>query len=66
MGEDAYYDDRDEDFDEPVCERCRGDGMDPWCDYMLPCPDCHSEQYAEIITPTQAEGADSTMGGLTE
>lgn len=20
------------------CIRCRGDGMDPWNDYLLPCP----------------------------
>ena len=33
----------EEDFDpyeEPPCERCRGDGMDPWNDYLLPCPEC--------------------------
>ena len=29
---------------EPECERCRGDGMDPWCDYLLPCPACQGEQ----------------------
>lgn len=22
------------------CERCHGDGMDPWNDCMLPCPAC--------------------------
>jgi hypothetical protein len=26
--------------DEEVCERCHGDGMDPWNDYLLPCPLC--------------------------
>lgn len=28
--------------DEPddQCLHCRGDGMDPDCDYLLPCPDC--------------------------
>lgn len=26
------------------CERCHGDGMDPWADYMLPCPVCQGEQ----------------------
>lgn len=36
-------DDRDE-WPDPVCERCRGDGMDPWIDYLLPCPDCQGEQ----------------------
>ena len=22
------------------CPRCHGDGMDPWNDYLLPCPVC--------------------------
>ena len=30
------YDDRPGD----ECLHCRGDGMDPDCDYLLPCPDC--------------------------
>lgn len=30
------YDDEPED----QCLHCRGDGMDPDCDYLLPCPDC--------------------------
>lgn len=34
----------DYDKDEPECERCRGDGRDPWCDYLLPCPVCQGEQ----------------------
>lgn len=42
--DDHYFDDRDEVFDEPVCPRCQGDGMDPWIDYLLPCPDCMGEQ----------------------
>jgi DnaJ-class molecular chaperone len=25
---------------EDECQRCHGDGMDPWNDYMLPCPLC--------------------------
>ena len=33
----------DEPGDEP-CERCHGDGMDPWNDYLLPCPLCQGEQ----------------------
>lgn len=33
-----------DDTDEPECTRCRGDGMDPWCDYLLPCPECQGEQ----------------------
>lgn len=31
----------DDYFDEDTeCERCHGDGMDPWNDYLLPCPLC--------------------------
>ena len=30
--------------DEPECERCHGDGMDPWVDYLMPCPLCQGEQ----------------------
>lgn len=32
----------DDEAEEPddVCLHCRGDGMDPDCDYLLPCPDC--------------------------
>lgn len=40
-----YFDDRDEDFNELVCERCHGDTRDPWCDYLLPCPLCQGEQH---------------------
>lgn len=25
------------------CSHCHGDGMDPWNDYMLPCPLCQGE-----------------------
>jgi len=42
-----YWDDRDEPF-EPEWERCHGDGMDPWNDYMLPCPLCQGEQMAHM------------------
>ena len=42
-------DDQDEVFDEPICERCHGDGMDPWCDYLMPCPLCQGE--FEAIQP---------------
>jgi hypothetical protein len=42
--QDAYLDDRDEQFDDEDCPRCKGDGMDPWCDYLLPCPLCQGEQ----------------------
>lgn len=35
----------DDDYsDDTHCERCNGDGMDPWNDYLLPCPLCSSEQ----------------------
>lgn len=36
--EDWPWDDDDRPGDE--CLHCRGDGMDPDCDYLLPCPDC--------------------------
>lgn len=38
--DDSWLDD-----DEPECERCRGDGRDPWTDYLLPCPLCQGEQH---------------------
>lgn len=28
------------DGDDIQCQRCHGDGSDPWCDYLLPCPEC--------------------------
>lgn len=31
-------------YEEQPCDRCRGDGMDPWTDYLMPCPDCQGEQ----------------------
>ena len=34
----------DDEWDEPVCERCNDDGMDPQNDYLLPCPACQGEQ----------------------
>lgn len=42
LGDPDEYD--EEDF---VCERCRNDGMDPECDYLLPCPECQGEQHHE-------------------
>lgn len=33
------WDDED-DMPDDACLHCRGDGMDPDCDYLLPCPDC--------------------------
>ncbi len=37
--EGADLDEYDE--EEPVCDRCGGDGMDPWNDYLLECPECN-------------------------
>lgn len=34
----------DEDMPDDVCLHCRGDGMDPDCDWLLPCPDCGGPQ----------------------
>lgn len=28
------------DEEEPMCQRCHDDGMDPASDYLLPCPQC--------------------------
>lgn len=33
-----------EEFDEDWCQRCHGDGRDPYTDYLLPCPLCQGEQ----------------------
>jgi len=33
----------EDDDDEPVCARCRGDGRDPMADYLLPCPLCQGD-----------------------
>ena len=33
--------DLDDGSDDDVCERCGGDGMDPWNDYLLECPECN-------------------------
>lgn len=30
----------DDDMPDDVCLHCRDDGMDPDCDWLLPCPDC--------------------------
>lgn len=34
-----------DDYDEPICARCLGNGMDPWSDFLLPCPDCQGDSY---------------------
>jgi hypothetical protein len=36
--------DPDEYWEEEECERCHGDGRDPWNDYLLRCPECQGEQ----------------------
>ena len=46
MSEEPDYVDYD-DADEPVCPHCHGDGRDPDCDYLLPCPLCQAEQHGE-------------------
>jgi len=48
----ADYEHGDDEWleDDPACERCHGDGMDPWCDYLLPCPECQGEQRARIFS----------------
>jgi hypothetical protein len=42
--DDKYIDDYDEYEEDWVCERCHGDGRDPWTDYLMPCPACQGEQ----------------------
>ena len=39
-GEDLMGDPDEYDF----CQHCLDDGMDPDCDYLLPCPVCQGEQ----------------------
>jgi len=43
-GEELMGDPDEYDYDEPVCERCHGDGMDPWNDYLFECPNCQGRQ----------------------
>lgn len=33
-----------EDWSDEPCWHCHGDGMDPDCDYVIPCPICQGEQ----------------------
>lgn len=45
--EQAGWDDEDylgdpDEYD--ICQHCHDDGMDPDCDYLLPCPVCQGEQ----------------------
>ena len=34
------FEHRQDDDEDDECQRCHGDGMDPWNDYALPCPEC--------------------------
>lgn len=43
-GEELLGDPDEYDYDEPECERCHGDGMDPWNDYLFECPNCQGRQ----------------------
>lgn len=45
VDDDQCIDERDDELDDPECDRCRGDGMDPMCDHLLPCPLCQGEQH---------------------
>ena len=38
-------DDDDDGMPDDVCLHCHGDGMDPYCGYLLPCPDCGAAHY---------------------
>jgi len=42
MQEDEFDD--DEGPEDHECHWCRGDGMDPYTDYLLPCPYCQGDQ----------------------
>lgn len=41
--EEAAADDCDD--EELMCEHCQGDGGDPHCDGILPCPECDGQGY---------------------
>jgi hypothetical protein len=47
-----------DEYDMDVCPRCHDDGMDPDCDYLLPCPECQGEQSA-ALRPYQGGEADA-------
>jgi len=44
MNESDDYEIEDGDDWEAECRNCRGDGRDPYTDYLLPCPVCQGEQ----------------------
>jgi hypothetical protein len=33
-----------DEYEDWECDRCHGDGADPWTDYLMPCPACQGEQ----------------------
>lgn len=37
------FDEDNQRFDESPCQRCHGDGRDPWTDYLMPCPLCEGD-----------------------
>jgi hypothetical protein len=48
LGDEDFMGDPDEHY---FCPRCRDDGMDPDCDYLLPCPVCQGEQPPPALHP---------------
>lgn len=37
------------------CPHCHGDGMDPWNDYLLPCPLCQGPEVADAHELAEAD-----------
>jgi hypothetical protein len=62
MGDPDEYDEH-EDHD---CPQCWGDGRDPDCDYLLPCPVCQCEQQPPEppLTDARVRDQDSLFGCL--
>jgi DnaJ-class molecular chaperone len=42
--DDPRDDDQRAQEDEEICQHCKGDGRDPYTDYLMPCPVCQGEQ----------------------
>lgn len=57
--------DYDEEDGEIQCQRCRGDGRDPWSDYLLPCPECLGDTVL-AAAPARAPTSAHPAGGNTE
>jgi hypothetical protein len=47
--DDAYPMGDPDEYD--TCHHCNDDGMDPDCDYLLPCPVCQGEQPPPALHP---------------